>query len=100
MTKTIDRLEKFISLGRSNNNDIIIASPTISKTHAFFSRQGSEWVIEDSGSKNGTVVNDTKLAPKSSAPLPDGSKLQLGYEYYAFFFLPATLWRVCRQVGR
>src|SRR5512137_355836 len=44
-------------VGRSSNNDLAIPHPTVSKLHAYFSREDNKWWIVDVGSSNGTTVN-------------------------------------------
>jgi DNA-binding NtrC family response regulator len=41
--------------------DVRIASPAASTSHARLVRSGTEWVIEDSGSTNGTFVNGARV---------------------------------------
>lgn len=50
-------LDESLSIGRANDNDLVIADPSISKQHArVFFKQG-HWHIEDLHSRNGTSVN-------------------------------------------
>ena len=47
----------------------------ISGNHGIFTRSGSDWMVIDNGSTNGTYVNGMKLAPGVGAPLHIGDKL-------------------------
>jgi tRNA A-37 threonylcarbamoyl transferase component Bud32 len=51
----------------------------ISRRHARIFRKGDTYLVEDLGSVNGTVVNDTlRLAPHQPRALESGDKLRLG----------------------
>ncbi len=50
----------------------------VSRRHAAIHREGSTFTIMDLESKNGTYLNDERLAPHKSYPLQDGDKLSLG----------------------
>ena len=61
------------TIGWLAENDVVLASPTISKLHAIIHvyRDGVE--IEDQNSTNGTLVNDK---PISRAPLSSGDRIR------------------------
>jgi pSer/pThr/pTyr-binding forkhead associated (FHA) protein len=42
--------------------DILLDNDTVSAHHASFFKQGSDYVVEDSGSTNGTFVNGKKVS--------------------------------------
>src|SRR5689334_18933995 len=62
-----------VSLGRSagaalstsdeedGSISLLMADPGISASHARLVRAGGQWSIEDSGSKNGTLLNGTRI---------------------------------------
>jgi serine/threonine-protein kinase len=51
----------------------------ISRRHARIWRQGDTYLVEDLGSVNGTVVNDTvRLGPRQPRTLEHGDKIRLG----------------------
>lgn len=51
-----------ITIGRSNNNDIIINKPDVSSSHAIITIQNSgEIILKDLNSTNGTYVNGEKI---------------------------------------
>ena len=50
-----------ISLGRSNNNDIVLKDPYISKRHFRIVKDENEYFIEDLNSSNGTYVNEERI---------------------------------------
>ena len=68
--------KNLLTLGRAEDNDIVIDDAEVSRHHARLTWQGNTWVIEDLGSSNGTYINGQRI----SAPtiLAAGSQLQLG----------------------
>src|SRR5687768_9119061 len=73
-----------VTLGPAVPRDIVRAGDKLtvrlpdarmSTTHALLSRLGGHWVVEDAGSKNGTLRNG---APVARAVLEDGDLLELG----------------------
>ncbi len=65
-----------ISLGRMENNDVVLDDPLVSRYHAILTRQGERFVIEDLGSVNGTFVNNIRI--DTSCVLHDGDAINLG----------------------
>jgi pSer/pThr/pTyr-binding forkhead associated (FHA) protein len=62
-------------LGRDEAN-IHIDSPTVSRRHARIRVSGTEAVLEDLGSKNGTCVNGARVS--TVVRLKDGDEVQVG----------------------
>ena len=56
-----------ITVGRTKNNDVVIADVLVSKFHAFFRHLGAEYELADAGSQNGTRIGDELLQPKGPA---------------------------------
>lgn len=55
-------LEDEIAIGRSTDCDVILADdPFVSTRHARFFRSGENWLVEDLGSTNGTLVNSARI---------------------------------------
>lgn len=79
-----------VGIGRARNVDVPVPLPRLSKYHAFFSRSedGSEHFLTDAGSRNGTIVDGTELAPKTPHRLRDGSDIRLGGHGLRFFLPP------------
>lgn len=62
-------------MGRDASCEISIDDPSTSRQHAKFSPTPDGYIVEDMGSKNGTLVND---APCTSQVLHDGDRVLLG----------------------
>jgi len=50
-----------IQIGRDDTNDVVLASPSVSRFHAQIQRVGQRYRVEDLRSSNGTFVNDEKI---------------------------------------
>jgi signal transduction histidine kinase len=62
-------------VGRGRHNDLVLAEPSISKSHARLTYDGGKFKVEDEGSLHGVYVNAIKVP---SAELQAGSEIQLG----------------------
>lgn len=67
-----------IGIGRDKHNAVIIADSQVSKFHAIMSFKKSTAYIRDTGSTNGTYVNDTRIQPNREVALADRDILVLG----------------------
>jgi hypothetical protein len=63
------------SIGRSEENDIVIQDPNVSRRHARLSRSENGFVVEDLGSTNGTLLDG---APIDRERIEDGDELTFG----------------------
>jgi hypothetical protein len=54
-------LQIVTSIGRSSSNTITISDNYASSQHALLSWRESQWWLEDQGSRNGTLLNDTRV---------------------------------------
>lgn len=50
-----------IQIGRDPSNDVVLASPTVSRFHAQIERVGHRYCLRDLRSANGTFVNDQRI---------------------------------------
>jgi len=50
-----------IRIGRSSKNDLCLPDAGVSRKHAIIKKEKNRYVIEDLGSKNGTIVNGEKI---------------------------------------
>lgn len=65
-----------LTLGRGQDNDLVVAEPQVSSHHASLIWDGSHWILQDLGSANGTYVNNVRVTgPKV---LQTGDLLALG----------------------
>ncbi len=64
-----------ISVGRSDQNGIVLPSDAISRVHAFFVQDGDKWRVEDNRSTNGVAVNGARVTDQT---LVSGDIIQLG----------------------
>ena len=63
------------TIGRSQENDIVISDPNISRKHARLSRADNGYVVEDLGSTNGTLLDG---APIDRERIESGDELTFG----------------------
>src|SRR3954462_2384720 len=66
--------EKPYGIGRGHLNDIVIAHDSVSRNHAVL-HGGDPPVLEDLGSRNGTLVDGRRLAPGERVPLHGGKAI-------------------------
>jgi hypothetical protein len=64
-----------VTLGRAGDCQVVLADPTVSKRHAELRREGTDVVIVDLGSTNGTKVNGTGVRERA---LADGDEIRIG----------------------
>ena len=72
---------RVMRIGRHDQNDIMLAGPTVSTRHATVRREGVGVVIEDEGSLNGTFVNGVRIEQQL---LEDGDRIQIGPHLLVF----------------
>jgi len=78
-----------ITIGRTSNNDVVIADHSVSRLHAYV-RQGDGWIVADAGSKNGSWLDEARLEPRRETQLSPGAVLRLG-DVSATFYPAAAL---------
>jgi pSer/pThr/pTyr-binding forkhead associated (FHA) protein len=64
-----------ITIGRGEGCDIVVDDPTMSRSHARVRSEGDAVVVEDLGSRNGTLLNGERIA---TARIQVGDRLTLG----------------------
>nr|HQU86138.1 FHA domain-containing protein [Pyrinomonadaceae bacterium] len=71
------RLEDELSIGRTNQADVVLNDGGLSRKNTTFFRDGEDILIVDENSTNGTFLNGERL---STAPrvLKDGDRIKLG----------------------
>jgi len=92
----------FISVGRTDNNDIVIRDASLSKFHAYFKHEdGGGFLIQDGGSSNGTFVDDIKVPKKEEGePLEIKSGARLRFGRIELTFLELEEFRSMVKAGR
>jgi FHA domain len=75
-----------VTIGREGA-DVVLPSAKISKLHAVFSMGGGLPSLSDTGSKNGTWLNGTRLSAGRAVPVDVGDTIQ-------FASVSATLWSI------
>jgi len=65
-----------VNIGRAEFNDVVIADPSVSTSHAKLQRRDTVWVLSDLGSTNGTFVEGERVSGEIA--LGPGSTLKFG----------------------
>ena len=76
-----------MTIGRSSDSKIFLDDVTVSRKHASVSLVGSDWILSDSGSLNGTYVNKHRV---TSTALVNGDELQIGKFRFVFVLAPTA----------
>lgn len=72
-----------IIVGRSPKSDIFLDDVTVSRRHAEIRRENQRFIIQDSGSLNGTYVNRVRV---DAVDLRNGDEIQIGKYRFKFVF--------------
>ena len=65
-----------VTMGRASDCNVVLADPTVSKRHAELRRQGTDVVLVDLGSTNGTWLNGRRIF--AAQRLKKGDKVKIG----------------------
>jgi hypothetical protein len=77
-----------ITIGRTSNNDVMIADHSVSRLHAYVRQAegGAEaWTVADAGSKNGSWLGHAPLEPRRETPLAPGARIRFGDVELTFY---------------
>lgn len=78
-----------LSVGRTRENDLSIEDSSISKIHAaLVLNKDNQLLVADTGSTNGTFINDERIAYGKSFPILNGSKIKFGTVEVSFEYVP------------
>jgi pilus assembly protein CpaF len=65
-----------LTIGKRSTNDVVVSDRLASREHCRIRRTDGGWALEDLGSRNGTFVNDARVA--GVVPLADGARIRVG----------------------
>ncbi len=86
--KTKDNaFQRRVTIGRTNNNDIVLDDSSVSRFHAWLQQDEATgvWQLFDAGSRNGTMAAGKKLPAKSAVDLSVGVKMKIGSVELTFY---------------
>lgn len=67
-----------IVLGRGEGCEVRLPDPSVSHRHATIRQRGSEYILQDEGSTNGTFIGDVRLGVQAPRILRHGEVVRLG----------------------
>jgi pSer/pThr/pTyr-binding forkhead associated (FHA) protein len=67
-----------IVIGRGEGCEIRLPDPSVSHRHASIRQRGTDYVVVDEGSTNGTFVGPVRLSPQAPRVLRSGELLRIG----------------------
>jgi hypothetical protein len=76
-----------VTIGRGDENDLILRTSTVSREHAKLVHKDGRWFIEDLGSRNGTFVNTKRIPPRAPYALHHADRVDVGSETLVFSWL-------------
>jgi pSer/pThr/pTyr-binding forkhead associated (FHA) protein len=65
-----------ITIGRADDSTIVLADDYVSNHHARLVPNGSDWMIEDNRSTNGTFLGNTRVSAPTVVPV--GAQIRIG----------------------
>jgi nitrite reductase (NADH) large subunit len=80
-------LKSLMRIGRLPENDLALDDLGVSGHHAQIHWQGSAFVLEDLGSRNGTFLDGARM--RTPSPLADGALIQIGATQLRFLITSA-----------
>ena len=100
LRKVQSTFPSMITVGRTDDNDLVVPDEQVSKFHAFFRIVGDRIELSDAGSRNGTFVGGRRLEARGASvvvPLPG----QLAFGAVEFQLFDARgCWEWLRQLQR
>jgi hypothetical protein len=88
-----------ISFGRMAPCDVVLPFRQLSRVHVHFIRTGDGWLVEDVGSRNGTILDGKQIDPNHPVPLRSGAKLRFG-DVIAHFMVASALQDYLKRESR
>ena len=68
----------FLRIGRAEDSDIVLSSPSVSRDHALLAVAHGVVSIKDNGSANGTRVGGKRIPPNGEETVPPGIAVLIG----------------------
>jgi len=97
LKKDDSRVFTFITVGRSRNNHIVIRSKVVSKLHLVIHREKEGYTVMDSGSRNGSSLNDRPLVPQQPQALKTGDVITLAGKITVRYLTPPSAFDYLRK---
>ena len=72
---------EILNMGRAPDNHIVVNDSKVSRRHALLKREGTNYVLEDLGTPNGTFVNDQRIQRHT---LASGDAIRLGDAVFTY----------------
>src|SRR5438477_1094949 len=67
-----------IVIGRGEGCEVRLPDPSVSHRHASIRQRGTEYIVLDEGSSNGTFVGPVRLSPQAPRVLKTGDLVRVG----------------------
>jgi pSer/pThr/pTyr-binding forkhead associated (FHA) protein len=78
-----------IVIGRGASCEVRLPDPSVSQRHASIRQRGTEYIVLDEGSTNGTFVGPVRLSPQAPRVLRPGDLIRVGRIWLEVRFEPA-----------
>lgn len=103
LKKQLETTHPFISVGRTDDNDIAIHDETVSRFHAFvrWDHRHRRWVVQDARSKNGTTVDGVAVPRRGdgdAVELRPGALVMFGSVSLHFADV-SEIWQLLKRVA-
>lgn len=83
-TKPLTFDGQLVVIGRSSGCDVRLPDPSVSQRHATIRRRGSDFLVYDENSTNGTFVGPVRLPPGAPRVLRPGDLVRVGRVWLSF----------------
>jgi pSer/pThr/pTyr-binding forkhead associated (FHA) protein len=80
-----------IVIGRGEGCEIRLPDPSVSHRHASIRQRGSDYVVVDEGSTNGTFVGPVRLSPQAPRVIKSGELVRIGRIWLELTVGPAPI---------
>ena len=96
LRKRLDSLAKDIFVGRAPTNDILLANPSVSKSHFRFISipEAKHYQLADMFSTDGTYLNGKKINPFEKHQVEDHDEISFGIEYQLIYYSPQAFYEM------